>query len=72
MKTMNATPERKAMIELLESMVCRLECRAREMDNARAFGDRERMQACCMVVIYMDISNMLRLECKRLSKDNKH
>jgi len=75
---MNATPERKAMmaeahspaalcsIELLESVAKRLERRAREMEKARAFNDEERTQRRCMVVIYMEISNMLRAACEKL------
>lgn len=78
---MNATPERKAMmaearsqaavcsIELLESVAKRLERRAREMDKARAFTDEERTQRRCMIVIYMEISNMLRAECEKLSNE---
>ena len=78
---MNATPERKAMmaearsqaalcsIELLESVAKRLERRAREMEKARAFNDEEKTQRRCMVVIYMEISNMLRAECEKLSND---
>lgn len=48
---------------LLESVAKRLERRARDMHKARAFNDEERTQRRCMVVIYMEISNMLRAEC---------
>lgn len=53
-------------IELLESVAKRLERRAREMDRARAFNDEERTQRRCMVVIYAELSNMLRAECEKL------
>ena len=55
--------------ELLESVAKRLERRAREMDNARAFTDEERTQRRCMTVIYMEISNMLRAEIKRMTNE---
>jgi hypothetical protein len=48
--------------ELLESVARRLENRAREMENARAFNDVERTQRRCMIVIYAEIANMLRAE----------
>ena len=76
---MNVTPERKATmaeaysqaalcsIELLEGVAKRLECRAREMGRSRAFNDEEKTQRRCMVVIYVEISTMLRAECEKLS-----
>ena len=53
--------------DLLESVAKRLKRRAREMEKAKAFNDEERTQRRCMVVIYMEISNILRAECEKLS-----
>jgi len=55
--------------ELLESLAVRLERRAREMEKAKAFTDEERTQRRCMVVMYMELSNMLRAECEKLSNE---
>lgn len=62
-------PQESNSATLLESVARRLELRAREMEKARAFTDEERIQRRCMVVIYMEISNMLRAECETLSND---
>ena len=64
MKTLN-NPE----VTLLYGVAARLERRAREMENARAFTDEARTQRRCMVVIYAEIANMLRAECEKLSND---
>ena len=60
-------PQASSSATLLESVAARLERRAREMEKARAFTDEERTQRRCMIVIYMEISNMLRAECETLS-----
>ena len=65
-------PQASSSATLLESVAVRLERRAREMEKARAFTDEERTQRRCMVVIYMEISNMLRAECETLSNDQAH
>jgi len=55
------------LMAMLESVAKRLARRAREMEKARVFNDEEKTQRRCMVVIYMEISNMLRAECENLS-----
>lgn len=50
---------RRLELSLLESVATRLELRAREIENARAWTDEERIQRRCMVVIYFEISKTL-------------
>lgn len=61
--------ERRASAILLERVATRLELRAHEMEMAQAFTEEERTQRRCMVVIYMEISKMLRAECETRSND---